>query len=156
MQNAFSAGPLQASLPAISAGEPLVGILLGILVFGDRIQITPGELAIQAGGIAALVVGVILVGRAPALSQLRSWTPPSLPHTIPHTLPHGLHARHSAREEDEPDGGQPANGQSLNPQRAFARQARPRRPPRAEAECPGITRLTSPRGRVCRWRHWPG
>ena len=107
MQNAFSAGPLQVSLPAISAGEPLVGILLGVLVFGDRIQITPGELAIQAGGIAALVVGVILVGRAPALSQLRTWTPASLPHTIPHTIPHSLHSRRPAHEEDEP--GRPAS-----------------------------------------------
>jgi drug/metabolite transporter (DMT)-like permease len=80
MQSAFNSGPLPLSLPAISAGEPLVGILLGILVFGDRIQITPGELALQAGGIVALVVGVIIVGRAPALSQLRSWSPPSLPH----------------------------------------------------------------------------
>ena len=69
MQNAFSAGPLQFSLPAISAGEPLVGILLGVLVFGDRIQITPGLLAIQAGGIAALIAGVVMVGRAPALSR---------------------------------------------------------------------------------------
>jgi drug/metabolite transporter (DMT)-like permease len=80
MQSAFNSGPLPLSLPAIAAGEPLVGIMLGILVFGDRIQITPGELALQAGGIVALVVGVIIVGRAPALSQLRSWSPPSLPH----------------------------------------------------------------------------
>jgi hypothetical protein len=80
MQSAFNAGPLPLSLPAIAAGEPLVGILLGVLVFGDRIQITPGELALQAAGVVALVVGVIIVGRAPALSQLRTWTPPSLPH----------------------------------------------------------------------------
>ena len=80
MQSAFNAGPLQHSLPAISAGEPLVGILLGVLIFGDRIQITPGELALQAGGVVALVIGVIMVGRAPALSQLRHWTPPGLPH----------------------------------------------------------------------------
>jgi drug/metabolite transporter (DMT)-like permease len=71
MQNAFSAGPLQASLPAISAGEPLVGILLGVIVFGDRINVSPGLLAIQAAGITAMVVGVILVASAPALSQLR-------------------------------------------------------------------------------------
>jgi len=70
-QNAFSAGPLQASLPAISAGEPLIGILLGVIVFGDRIQISPGLLAIQAGGVAALVVGVVMVASDPALSQLR-------------------------------------------------------------------------------------
>jgi len=70
-QNAFSAGPLQASLPAISAGEPLIGILLGVIVFGDRIQISPVLLAIQAGGVAALVVGVVMVASDPALSQLR-------------------------------------------------------------------------------------
>ncbi len=100
MQSAFNTGPLQVSLPGISAGEPLVGILLGVIVFGDRIQVTQGMLAIQAGGIAALIVGVIMVGRAPALSQLRSWTPPNIPHTLPHTLPHGIGARIPGRSAD--------------------------------------------------------
>ena len=115
MQSAFNSGPLPLSLPAISAGEPLVGIFLGVLVFGDRIQITPGELALQAGGIVALIVGVILVGRAPALSQLRRLTPPSLPHitgalpSLP-SLPSlpglpGLTGRHST-EGDQADRGQ--------------------------------------------------
>jgi hypothetical protein len=75
VQSAFSAGPLQLSLPAISAGEPVVGILLGIIVFGDRIQIAPLQLGMKAGGILALVVGVVLVARAPALSHLRTWPP---------------------------------------------------------------------------------
>jgi hypothetical protein len=96
MQSAFNAGPIQMSLPAISAGEPLVGILLGIIVFGDRIQVAPLQLGIKAGGIAALVAGVILVARAPALSHLRTWPPPgalslsNIPHpSIPHTsIPH--------------------------------------------------------------------
>ena len=74
MQNAFSAAPLHASLPAIAAGEPLAGITLGILVFGDRVQITPGLLAIEAGGIAALIVGVIAVARSSAFSGLRHIT----------------------------------------------------------------------------------
>jgi hypothetical protein len=118
MQSAFNAGPLNESLPAISAGEPLVGLLLGVIVFGDRIQVTPGLLAMQAAGIVALVVGVIMVARAPALSQLRSWTPPSIPHPI-HPL-HGIHLR----KEDKEDGSAPAdvtpadippvNGQTLN------------------------------------------
>ncbi len=85
MQSAFNAGPLQLSLPAISAGEPLVGILLGIIVFGDRIQVAPLHLALQAGGIAALVAGVILVARAPALSHLRPHGGITLPHpSLPH------------------------------------------------------------------------
>ncbi|HEY0718006.1 MAG TPA: DMT family transporter [Streptosporangiaceae bacterium] len=71
MQYAFSAGPLHASLPAIAAGEPVAGILLGIVVFGDRIALTPASLTLQAGGLLALVVGVVLVARAPALANLR-------------------------------------------------------------------------------------
>jgi drug/metabolite transporter (DMT)-like permease len=74
MQNAFSAAPLHASLPAIAAGEPLAGIALGILVFGDRIQITPGLLAIEVCGIAALIIGVVAVARSSAFSGLRKIT----------------------------------------------------------------------------------
>jgi drug/metabolite transporter (DMT)-like permease len=74
MQNAFSAAPLHASLPAIAAGEPLAGIALGIVVFGDGVQIKPGLLAIEAGGIAALIVGVIAVARSSAFSRLRKIT----------------------------------------------------------------------------------
>jgi drug/metabolite transporter (DMT)-like permease len=115
MQSAFSAGPLNVSLPAISAGEPVVGILLGVVVFGDRIQDTPGELAIYAGGLAALVIGVIMVGRSPALSHLRAWTEenipslpslPSLPHVpVPHgpTRPLSLPGRRGDQEDDSPE-----------------------------------------------------
>ena len=41
MQNAFSSAPLRASLPAIAAGEPVAGAL-GIVVFGDRVQMSAG------------------------------------------------------------------------------------------------------------------
>jgi drug/metabolite transporter (DMT)-like permease len=71
MQSSFNAAPLHASLPAITAAEPVTGIILGVLVFGDAINISPGILALQAAGIAALVTGVIMVARAPALSRLR-------------------------------------------------------------------------------------
>jgi drug/metabolite transporter (DMT)-like permease len=71
MENSFNSAPLHASLPAITAAEPVAGILLGIVVFGDVIRISPAMLALQTGGIAALATGVILVARAPALSSLR-------------------------------------------------------------------------------------
>jgi len=70
MESAFNAAPLRASLPAITAGEPACGIVLGIIVFGDPMHVSPGLLALQAGGFAALVLGVVLVARAPALSSL--------------------------------------------------------------------------------------
>jgi hypothetical protein len=107
MQSAFSAGSLQVSLPAISAGEPLVGILLGVVVFGDRVQISPGMLAIQASGIAALVVGVILVGRAPALSGLRG-----IPHSLPHAIPRG--GKNPSSDKDSEDDGSDAGNPDEN------------------------------------------
>jgi drug/metabolite transporter (DMT)-like permease len=84
MQNAFSAGPLHCSLPTIAAGEPVAGIALGIVVFGDRIQISPGQLAIEAGGIAALIVGVVAVARSSAFSGLRRITEHITPHSHDH------------------------------------------------------------------------
>jgi hypothetical protein len=77
----------------------------------------------QAAGIVALVVGVIMVARAPALSQLRSWTPPSIPHPIHPIHPlHGIHLRKgdgSAPAHVTPADMTPAdmpsvNGQTLN------------------------------------------
>ena len=123
MQSAFNSGPLPLSLPAIAAGEPLVGMLLGVLVFGDRIQITPGELTLQSAGVVALVVGVVIVGRAPALSELQGWTPPSLPHitgslpTLPlRTGPHntGPHNTGPYRLGGHADEGQDAGTAQLN------------------------------------------
>jgi hypothetical protein len=70
MESSFNAAPLQASLPTITAAEPVAGMLLGIVVFGDVIHLSPGMLALQAAGIAALVAGVIVVARAPVLSRL--------------------------------------------------------------------------------------
>ena len=88
MQNAFSAGPLHSSLPTIAAGEPVAGIVLGIVVFGDRIQIATGPLAIEAGGIAALIIGVVMVARSSAFGGLSKIPHVIKPHTAPHATPH--------------------------------------------------------------------
>ena len=101
MQNAFSAGPLHSSLPTIAAGEPVAGIALGIVVFGDRIQISPGLLAIEAGGIAALIVGVVMVARSSAFSSLRKITEVITPHTAHGDGP-ARHPEHPARLLDQP------------------------------------------------------
>ena len=71
MQSAFNAGPLYSSLPGITAGEPVTGIVLGIMVFGDRVGAEPALIAVQVAGLAALVAGVILVARGPALAGCR-------------------------------------------------------------------------------------
>lgn len=87
MESSFNAAPLNASLPAITAAEPVAGISLGVVVFGDVIRVSPGMIALQGAGMVALITGVILVARAPVLSSLR---PAALPHPmLPHpSLPH--------------------------------------------------------------------
>lgn len=91
MQNAFSAAPLRASLPAIAVGEPVAGMALGIVVFGDRVQTSAGMLAMEAGGIAALIIGVIAVTRSSAFSGLRRTTHTTRPgrDSAGHTTPQG-------------------------------------------------------------------
>jgi drug/metabolite transporter (DMT)-like permease len=110
MQNAFSAAPLHASLPAIAAGEPLAGIALGIVVFGDQVQLRPGLLAIEAAGIALMIVGVIAVARSSAFSGLRKITDVITP---------GSHGAGS-RAPDEPAAGPSRDG---SPRRSHRRKS---------------------------------
>jgi drug/metabolite transporter (DMT)-like permease len=90
MESAFNTAPLHASLPAISAAEPAAGIVLGIIVFGDEISISPVMIAVQAIGLVGLVCGVVLVARAPALADLRpAQLAPHLPSRIRPPIPPG-------------------------------------------------------------------
>ena len=85
MQNAFNAAPLHSSLPAITAAEPFAGIVLGVVVFGDVVHITPLLLAVQLAGLVAMVTGVILVARAPVFRELNLR---QLPHVALERLQH--------------------------------------------------------------------
>ena len=70
MESSFSAAPLNASLPAITAAEPVTGMALGVLVFGDVIRTSAALIAVQAAGMVAMIAGVIMVARAPAFRAL--------------------------------------------------------------------------------------
>ncbi|MER7028059.1 MULTISPECIES: DMT family transporter [Streptomyces] len=67
VQSAFETAPLRLSLPALTAAQPLAGIACGVGFLGDRLRMTPGALAWQAAGIVAIVVGIVLIGRHPAM-----------------------------------------------------------------------------------------
>jgi len=124
MQNAFSAGPLHSSLPTIAAGEPVAGIVLGIVVFGDRIQISPGMLAIEAGGIAALIVGVVAVARSSAFGGLRKITDVITPHSAP---PHSPTSAHPHPHPHPPAPAHPpASAYPPAPARSLQERPRPR------------------------------
>lgn len=67
VQSAFEAGPLRMSLPALTAVEPIAGIACGIGFLGDRLRTTPAALASATAGLVAVVVGVFILARHPAM-----------------------------------------------------------------------------------------
>jgi drug/metabolite transporter (DMT)-like permease len=67
VQSAFETASLRMSLPALTAAQPLAGIACGIGFLGDRLRVTPGALAWEAAGLAAITLGVFLLGRHPAM-----------------------------------------------------------------------------------------
>jgi drug/metabolite transporter (DMT)-like permease len=119
MQNAFNSAPLHASLPAVTAAEPTAGIVLGVVVFGDVVRISPLLVAVQIAGVIALVVGVILVARAPVLSNLRLR---ELPHAALELLQHsppedadGAQAPPDESASADSEAGAPADGRGPGP-----------------------------------------
>jgi hypothetical protein len=60
-QSAFQAGPLEASLPAATVGEPVVAVALGLTVLGERVR---------ADGAEWLLIGVLTVAMVAATVAL--------------------------------------------------------------------------------------
>lgn len=69
VQSAFETAPLRMSLPALTASQPLAGIACGIGFLGDQVRTDAGALAWQAAGLAAIVVGIVLLGLHPAMPE---------------------------------------------------------------------------------------
>ncbi|MER6471870.1 DMT family transporter [Streptomyces collinus] len=67
VQSAFETAELRMSLPALTAAQPLAGILCGVGFLGDRLHTDTGALAWEAAGLAAIVAGILLLGLHPAM-----------------------------------------------------------------------------------------
>ncbi|MEZ0094797.1 DMT family transporter [Streptacidiphilus sp. EB129] len=67
VQSAFESAPLKMSLPALTAAQPLAGIACGVGFLGDQLRVTPAALAWEALGLACIVLGVVVIGRHPAM-----------------------------------------------------------------------------------------
>lgn len=67
VQSAFETAPLRMSLPALTAAQPLAGIICGVGFLGDRLRTDTGALAWEAAGLAAIVAGIALLGMHPAM-----------------------------------------------------------------------------------------
>jgi drug/metabolite transporter (DMT)-like permease len=80
--NALRAGPLAASQPGFTIVDPLVASLLGVFIFRDRIDLSPGAATLEILAASVLVCGVLALSRS------------SLVHEVP--LPEGPGARTDA------------------------------------------------------------
>lgn len=63
--SAYKAGSLRASLPIMDTVEPVSGVLIGTLVFGERLATSPAVLMLQVAAAAGAVVGIVLLARSP-------------------------------------------------------------------------------------------
>jgi drug/metabolite transporter (DMT)-like permease len=70
--SAFQAGALSASLPVMDTVEPVCAVLIGTVVFGERLAASPAGLALQLAGAAAAVTGIIVLGRSPLAARAYS------------------------------------------------------------------------------------
>jgi drug/metabolite transporter (DMT)-like permease len=61
------AGPLSASLPVIDTVEPISAVLIGTLLFGERLAGSPAGLALQLAGAVTAIYGVVMLGRSSSL-----------------------------------------------------------------------------------------
>lgn len=118
IQSAFTSAPLHASLPGVTAAEPVSGIVLGIVAFREKVPASPPLIALQIAGLIALVAGVILVARSPVLASLRQYRGPG-EHLLhrdgllhPETL---LHRERRRRPSAGPDGPAPVTGAAGGP-----------------------------------------
>jgi len=68
-QSAFRAARLDHSLPPIAVAEPIAGIALGVTLLGDRLSMSVIGLAVETSCVAAMVVGVVLIGRSQTLAR---------------------------------------------------------------------------------------
>jgi drug/metabolite transporter (DMT)-like permease len=67
--SAYQAGALSASLPVMDTVEPIAGVLIGVVVFGEQLAASPGGLVIQVGAAAIAVAGIGLLSGRSAASQ---------------------------------------------------------------------------------------
>lgn len=67
--NAFQAGSLAASQPGLTIVDPLVASMLGVVLFGERLNHHPVVLAGEVAAAAVLVVSVVVLSRSPLVQD---------------------------------------------------------------------------------------
>ena len=67
-QSAFRAGPLTASLPAVTVAEPVVGSVLGVTVLGETLQTDHLGMAALSLAVAVMAAATVALAHSQATS----------------------------------------------------------------------------------------
>jgi drug/metabolite transporter (DMT)-like permease len=67
--HAMAAGPLAASQPGFTIGDPVTAILLGAFVFKESLGTSPGALAAEVAGLVVLALGVWTLSRSALITH---------------------------------------------------------------------------------------
>jgi drug/metabolite transporter (DMT)-like permease len=62
-QSAFHAGALQASVPVMLVGEPMIAVLLGVVILGEHLHVGGAGGLILAVAVIAMIAATIALGR---------------------------------------------------------------------------------------------
>jgi hypothetical protein len=68
-QSAYEMAPFAGSYPALAAIEPLAGIGIGLGVLGGALSFGPLPVAVEAAGLAVMIVGIYLLATSPLVSS---------------------------------------------------------------------------------------
>jgi drug/metabolite transporter (DMT)-like permease len=68
VQSAFQAGPLELSLPPLTAVEPIASSAVGVILFSEHIRSDPTALALEALAAVFIVFGIWVLGRSPTVT----------------------------------------------------------------------------------------
>jgi drug/metabolite transporter (DMT)-like permease len=88
-QNGYRAGGLAAFLPAFTVTEPVVGSLLGLVIYHERLSDGPGQIAVELAACAAAIWGIARLARSPIVSAALPVAGPASPALAGLALPAG-------------------------------------------------------------------
>jgi hypothetical protein len=81
--NAFQAGSLAASQPGLTVVDPVVASLLGVVLFGERIDLHPGALLGEFLGLVLVIGSVIVLSGSPLVQEAPAEVPDEAPARVP-------------------------------------------------------------------------
>lgn len=75
--SAYKSGALRASLPIMDTVEPVSAVLIGTVVFGERLATSPAMLALQAVAATSAATGIVLLAWSPLVAAAQPISRPA-------------------------------------------------------------------------------